>query len=67
VTKLKIKGMTCGHCEQAVAKALAQVAGVSRVIEVSREREEAVVEGDAQSEALIAAVEEEGYGAEIVR
>jgi Copper chaperone len=66
VTKLKIQGMTCGHCEQAVSKALAQVPGVTRVVEVSRERELAIVEGDAQPQALVAAVIEEGYSAEVV-
>lgn len=66
MTKLKIQGMTCGHCEQAVSKALAQVPGVTRVVEVSRERELAIVEGDAQPQALVAAVIEEGYSTEVV-
>ena len=64
--KLKVKGMTCGHCEQAVAQALGAVPGVTRVVQVSREREEAVVEGQAEPRALVAAVREEGYTAELV-
>lgn len=64
--KLKVIGMTCGHCEQAVKGALENVAGVSQVLEVSREREQAVLEGDAEPKALIAAVQEEGYTAEVV-
>lgn len=62
---LKVQGMTCGHCEGAVEKALGAVPGVDRVVRVSRESEEAVVEGNADPKALVAAVEEEGYSAEV--
>lgn len=62
---LKVKGMTCGHCEQAVRKALAAVAGVTRVVDVSRERGEARVEGQPDVRALAAAVREQGYEAEV--
>lgn len=65
--ELKVSGMTCGHCESAVAKALAAVPGVSRVVEVSRDRRRAVVEGDAEARALIAAIAEEGYDAELMQ
>ncbi|WP_437598510.1 CopZ family metallochaperone [Sorangium sp. So ce590] len=61
--RLAIEGMTCGHCVQAVSKALAKVPGVTRVSEVSLERGEAVVEGSAAAEALLAAVREAGYEA----
>jgi len=64
MTRLKVTGMTCGHCEGAVTKALGAVAGVTRVVEVSRERGEAVVEGAADPQALVAAIKEEGYQAE---
>lgn len=60
---LKVEGMTCGHCEAAVRSALETVPGVVRVTEVSRERQIAVAEGDVAIEALISAVEEEGYRA----
>lgn len=63
--RLNVTGMTCGHCEQAVRKALEGVAGVERVIEVDRARETAVVEGDPDRAALVAAIEEEGYQAEV--
>ena len=33
---LKVTGMTCGHCEMAVKKALAAVPGVERVVSVDR-------------------------------
>lgn len=63
--KLKVSGMTCEHCEKAVEKALSEVPGVDQVIEVNRERNEAVVEGQADEVALLAAVREEGYDAEL--
>ena len=31
-----VRGMTCGHCEQAVAEALRSVPGVRDVLQVSR-------------------------------
>lgn len=62
--ELKVTGMTCGHCEAAVNKALAAVPGVTQVVDVSRDRERAVVEGDADIQALIEAIKEEGYSAE---
>ncbi|MBA1146812.1 cation transporter [Ectothiorhodospiraceae bacterium WFHF3C12] len=61
--RLKVEGMTCGHCEKAVEKALAAVPGVQRVVGVSREEQQAVVEGQPAVESLVAAVEEEGYAA----
>lgn len=62
--RLKVTGMTCEHCEKAVERALAGVAGVDRVVAVDRGRGEAVVEGRAGEDALLAAVREEGYQAE---
>ncbi|MDX9742032.1 MAG: heavy-metal-associated domain-containing protein [Gammaproteobacteria bacterium] len=60
---LKIEGMTCSHCVEAVRRALAAVPGVTRVLEVDRERGTASVEGEPRMADLIAAVEEEGYTA----
>ncbi|MFN3369384.1 MAG: heavy-metal-associated domain-containing protein [Thermus sp.] len=60
--KLKVEGMTCNHCVMAVKKALMRVPGVEKA-EVSLERAEALVEGKVDPEALIRAVEEEGYRA----
>jgi copper chaperone len=62
--KLKIEGMSCDHCVRAVTKALTEVPGVTRVVEVSHERGEAIVEGEAALEQLAAAVQEEGYQVE---
>jgi copper chaperone len=63
--KLKVEGMTCNHCVMAVRKALSRVPGVERA-EVSLERGEALVEGNADPKALIQAVEAEGYRAEVL-
>ena len=63
--RLKVTGMTCEHCEKAVERALSQVAGVDQVVEVDRERNLAVVDGRAEEGALLAAVREEGYAAEV--
>ncbi|RLA34558.1 MAG: hypothetical protein DRR03_06510 [Gammaproteobacteria bacterium] len=62
--KLKVTGMTCGHCENAVRMALAAVAGVTEVVTVDRNREVVEVEGAAEVATLIAVVVEEGYTAE---
>lgn len=63
---LKIQGMTCHHCVQAVTTALAAVPGVDRVVSVDLERGEATIEGSPAVQALVAAVEEEGYRAEVL-
>lgn len=64
VIRLAVSGMTCGHCVQSVTKALEKVPGVEKA-EVSREPGEAIVHGSADSQALIKAVVEEGYQAEV--
>jgi copper chaperone len=56
--------MTCDHCVRAVRDALSKVSGVDRVVDVSRERGEAIVDGGPDVAALIAAIEEEGYRAQ---
>jgi len=61
--KIHIEGMTCGHCEKAVNKALAAVAGVEHVVEVSKDQQLAIIEGSADVNALIQAVLDEGYSA----
>ena len=65
MTSLKVKGMTCGHCEAAVKKALEAVPGVTAVTRVDRNDEVAEVEGSADVAALVAAIVEEGYTAEV--
>lgn len=63
--ELKITGMTCGHCVKAVTEALSAVPGVSQVVEVDREQGAARVEGHADPQRLVAAVENEGYEASV--
>lgn len=61
-TELKIEGMTCGHCVTAVRKALEAVPGVESA-DVNLAEGRATVEGNANLETLVEAVEEEGYTA----
>ena len=65
MVRIVVIGMTCGHCEGAVRKALAQVAGVTEVVEVDREKKLAVVEGSPDPDAVLEAIREEGYEAEL--
>lgn len=60
--ELTIKGMTCGHCEATVKKALEALPGVDNAA-VSHEKGEAVVElsKEVSDEALKQAVEEKDY------
>lgn len=62
---IHITGMTCQHCVRAVSNALSKVPGVGRV-EVSLEKGEARVEGEASADDLIRAVESEGYKASLL-
>ncbi len=64
--RIKVRGMSCNHCVMAVRKALEATPGVERVVEVSLERGEAVVEGRPDLDAVVAAIEREGYRAEVV-
>jgi copper chaperone len=58
-----VPGMHCGHCERAVKKELAAVAGVSAV-DVDLETKLVTVSGDALDDrALRAAIEAAGYDA----
>lgn len=63
--KLRIEGMTCGHCVAAVTRILESIPGVSRVVEVSLERGEAVIDGAPDPAALITPLKEEGFHVDI--
>jgi copper chaperone len=65
-TKLRIRGMTCGHCSSTVAKALQKVSGVESA-DVDLAKGEALVTGGADAQSLIRAIEDEGYEAELAR
>jgi copper chaperone CopZ len=61
-TTITVEGMSCDHCEQTVEEALRGVAGVTDAT-ADREAARAVVDGEADATALVAAVEEAGYTA----
>jgi copper chaperone len=55
-----VTGMTCGHCEQAVARAIKQVDPQAQ-IKIDRSQNHVEVQSDAAREALALAIAEEGY------
>lgn len=59
---VKIKGMTCGHCEGRVTKELLSISGVSSVV-ASAEKATAVITSDQQltSAQIDSAVAAAGY------
>jgi len=57
--------MSCGHCVGAVRDALSKVPGVENVVDVNLDRAEATVEGDADTDQLVAAVSAAGYEAKV--
>lgn len=65
--KLKIDGMSCGHCLRAVAEALREAPGVVQIGTVEMGRAEVTIDGGVTSPAKVAeAVSEAGYRAEVV-
>ncbi|GHF63362.1 copper chaperone CopZ [Deinococcus metalli] len=62
--ELTITGMTCGHCQAGVTQALKTVPGVTDA-QVDLKAGTAVVHGNADPSALVEAVLEEGYGAQV--
>lgn len=62
--ELDVSGMTCGHCQTAVANALKNVPGVTAA-DVDLKTGKAVVEGTPDTQALVNAVAEEGYSARV--
>jgi len=63
-TELNVSGMTCGHCQTAVTKALKSVEGVTGA-QVDLASGKATVSGTPDPQALIAAIIDEGYGAQV--
>lgn len=55
-----VTGMTCGHCERAVIQALEQVDPQAQVT-VDRAQNHVQVESSASRDALVSAIESEGY------
>jgi len=69
ITRLSVTGMTCGNCARHVTEALQGVAGVQSAA-VSLDSHQALVRWRAGTEpdvqALLEAVKEEGFGAEVL-
>lgn len=65
IIRLRISGMSCGHCVKRVTDALSEVPGVEHVHSVDLVSGEAIVEGPANLEALLAAVNSTGYEASL--
>lgn len=61
-TTFTVTGMTCDNCVHHVTEAIKNVAGV-KATNVTLATNSANVEGDFDEQAIIAAVEEEGYEA----
>lgn len=61
-TKLTVTGMSCSGCEQTVVDALTDVDGVESATADS-DTDVALVEGDADADDLVSAVEDAGYSA----
>ncbi|SEW12636.1 heavy-metal-associated domain-containing protein [Halobacterium jilantaiense] len=58
--QIGVEGMSCGHCEQTVEDALADVEGVTDAT-ADNETGEVHYEGDADATEVAAAVEDAGY------
>ena len=63
-TELTVSGMTCGHCQTAVTKALQGVEGVTDA-QVDLASGKVTVTGTPDPQALVAAIVDEGYGAQV--
>ena len=55
-----VTGMTCGHCERAVTRAIKQIDGGAEV-KIDRAANLVEVQSDQPREAIAAAIREEGY------
>ena len=60
MTTITVEGMSCEHCEQTVEQALRGVSGVTDA-RADRETESATIDGNADTAALVEAVDEAGY------
>lgn len=59
---ITVQGMSCQHCEQTVEEALEAISGVTSVT-ADREDGSVTIEGSAETEVLLEAVENAGYNA----
>jgi copper chaperone len=56
----QVTGMTCGHCEKAVTRAIKQVDPTAEVV-IDRAQNKVAVQSEQPREALAKAIAEEGY------
>ena len=61
--RYKVSGMTCGHCAQAVTRAVETLPKVERAL-VDLTLGEMTVEGEADEQAIRGAVADSGYAVE---
>lgn len=59
--KMKIEGMSCGHCSGRVEKALNGIEGVSAVVNLEGKYADIVISGNVSDDTLRAAVTDAGY------
>ena len=55
-----VEGMSCGHCEKAVTKALLNLDAQAKVV-IDRSQNKVEVESEQPREALVQAIVKEGY------
>jgi copper chaperone len=58
--ELTVTGMTCGHCEKAVTRAIQNLDPQAQ-IQIQRQQNLVKVDTSAERTAVVAAIEEEGY------
>lgn len=58
--QLTVTGMTCGHCEKAVTRAI-QTLDPQAQVQIQRDQNLVKVQTSATQTAVVAAIEEEGY------
>ena len=58
--QLTVTGMTCGHCEKAVTRALQQVDPAAKIT-VDRTHNLVTISSDKEKQVLAQAIAEEGY------
>jgi copper chaperone CopZ len=63
-TTLTVSGMACDGCERNVEEAIESVPGVERV-DADHDAGRVTVEGDADVDALVSAIDEAGYEAAV--
>ena len=58
--KMKVNGMSCGHCDSAITKALAELDKTAK-IQIDKASQTVRFDGDADQEEVVLAIQEAGY------